>query len=66
MSGLLFFLRDSRVTEMREHVKITPCEKQRHAARREKNEGLQTKPKLFTLHGRLILECEVHIPFQIN
>ena len=28
--------------------------------------GLQTKPKLLTLHGRLISECEVRIPFQIN
>ena len=27
-------------------VKITPRKKRRHAAGREKNEGLQTKPKL--------------------
>ena len=27
-------------------MKITPREKRRHAAGREKNEGLQTKPKL--------------------
>ena len=33
--------------------------------RREKNEGLKTKPKLLTLHGRMILECEVRITFQI-
>ena len=50
----------------RERVKINPREKRRHAAGREKNEGLQTKPKLLTLHGRLISECEVRIPFQIN
>ena len=44
-----FFLRDSRASETRARVKITPREKRRHAAGREKNEGLQTKPKLFTL-----------------
>ena len=38
------FLRDSRAS-----VKITPREKRRHAAGREKNEGLQTKPKLLNL-----------------
>ena len=41
-----FFLRDSRASETRGRVKITPREKRRHAVRREKNEGLQTKPKL--------------------
>ena len=61
-----FSSRDSRASETRARVKITPREKRRHAAGREKNEGLQTKPKLLTLHGRLILECEVRIPFQIN
>ena len=55
-----------RAWETRARVKITPREKRLHAAGREKNEGLQTKPKLLTLHGRLILECEVRIPFQIN
>ena len=30
-------------------MKITPREKRRHAAVREKNEGLQTKPKLLNL-----------------
>ena len=38
-------------------MEISPPEKRRHAAGREKNEGLQTKPKLLTLHGRLILQC---------
>ena len=33
---------------------------------REKNEGLQTKPKLLTFQGRMILECEVRITFRIN
>ena len=28
----------------------------------EKNEGVQTKPKLLTLHGRPILACENRIP----
>ena len=41
-----FFLRDSRACETRARVKITPREKRRHAAEREKNEALQTKPKL--------------------
>ena len=41
-----FFLRDSRASKTRARVKITPREKRRHAAGREKNEGLQTKPKL--------------------
>ena len=41
-----FFLRDSRACETRARVKITPREKRRHAAGREKNEGPQTKPKL--------------------
>ena len=36
-------------SETRARVKITPREKRRHAAGREKNEGLQTKPKLLTL-----------------
>ena len=40
------FLRDSRESETLARVKITPREKRRHAAEREKNEGLQTKPKL--------------------
>ena len=53
-SSLSFFLRDSRASETQARVKITPREKRRHAAGREKNEGLQTKPKLLTLHGRLI------------
>ena len=35
-------------------MKITPREKRRHAEGREKNEEPQTKPKLLTLHGRLI------------
>ena len=49
-----------------ERAKCDRSWKSPHAAGREKNEGLQTKPKLLTLHGRLILECEVRIPFQIN
>ena len=40
------FLRDSRASETRARVKITPREKRRLAAGRQKNEGLQTKPKL--------------------
>ena len=47
------YLRDSRASERRARVKITPREKRRHAAGREKNEGLQTKPKLLTLHFSL-------------
>ena len=35
-------------------MKITPREKRRHAAGREKNEGLQTKPKLFSLGDNLL------------
>ena len=66
MSSPPFFLRDSRASETRVRMKITPGEKRRQAVGREKNEGLQTKPKLLTLHGPLILECEVCIPFQIN
>ncbi|CAH3015191.1 unnamed protein product, partial [Porites evermanni] len=53
-------LRDSRASETRARVKITPREKRRHAAGREKNEGLpyyrkltlheiKTKPKLLNL-----------------
>ena len=61
-----FFLKDRRASETRARVKITPRQKRRHAAQRENNEGLQTKPKLLTIHGRLVLECEVRIPFQIN
>ena len=34
----------------------------RKAVGREKNEGVQTKPKLLTLHGWPILACEVRIP----
>ena len=34
-----FFLRNSRASESRARVKITPREKGRHAAGREKNEG---------------------------
>ena len=34
-----FFLRDSRASETRARVKITPREKRRHAAGREKNES---------------------------
>ena len=49
MSSPPFFLRDSRASETRACVKITPREKRRHAAGREKNEGLQTKPKLLNL-----------------
>ena len=66
MSSPPFFLRDRRASKTRARVKITPREKRRHAAGREKNEGLQTKAKLLTLYGQLILECEVLIPFQIN
>ena len=44
-----FFLRGSRASETRARVKITPREKRRHAAEREKNEELQTKPKLLNL-----------------
>ena len=40
---------DSRASKTRACVKITPREKRRYAAGREKNEGLQTKPKLLTL-----------------
>ena len=43
-----FFLRDSRA-----RVKITPREKRRHAAGREKHEGLQTKPKLLNIALKL-------------
>ena len=39
----------SSVSETRARVKITPCEKRRHTARREENERLQTKPKLLNL-----------------
>ena len=39
--------------------------KARRSGEREKW-GLHTKPKLLTLHGRPILDCEVRIPFQIN
>ena len=35
-------------------------------AAREKNEELQTKPKLLTFQGQLILECEVRIAFEIS
>ena len=42
-----------------------PTRERRDAAGREKNERLQTKPKFFTLHGRMILECEVRIAIQI-
>ena len=41
MSSPPFFLRDSRLSETRARVKITSREKRRHAAGREKNEGLQ-------------------------
>ena len=41
-----FSSRDSRASETRARVKITPRKKRRHAAGREKSEGLQTKPKL--------------------
>ena len=44
-----YFLRDSRASETRARVKITPREKRREAEVREKNEGLQTKSKLLTL-----------------
>ena len=40
-----FFLRDSRASETRARVKITPRKKRRHAAGREKNEG----PSFFSL-----------------
>ena len=63
MSSPPFFLRDGRASEMQARVKITPREKRGHAVGRKKNEGLQTKPKLLTLYGRLILEWEVGIPF---
>ena len=43
------FLRDSGASETRARVKITPREKGEHAAGREKNEGLQKKPKLLHL-----------------
>ena len=39
-----FFLRDSRASESRARVKITPREERRHAAGREKNSTNQTKP----------------------
>ena len=39
-----FFLSDSRVSEMRAQMKITPHEKRQHVVGRVKNEGLQTKP----------------------
>ena len=47
-------------------MKIIPCETGKMRRGREKNEGLQTKSKLLTLHGQLILVCEVCIAFQIN
>ena len=49
MSSAPFFFRDSRASETRGRVKITPREKRRHATGREKNEGLQTKPRLLNL-----------------
>ena len=57
---------DSRASEMRAPMKIIPCEKGKMCRGREKNEGLQTKSKLLTLHGQLILVCEVCIADQIN
>ena len=48
-----FFLKDSKASETRARVKITPPPPtplaRPDAAGREKNEGPQTKPKLFTL-----------------
>ena len=41
-----FFLRDSRASETRARVKITPREKRWHAAGREKNEGRHVSPFL--------------------
>ena len=38
LSSPPFFLRDSRASETQARVKITPPEKRRHAAGREKNE----------------------------
>ena len=55
-----------RASETRACLKITPREERRHTVGREKNEGLQTEPKLLILHGQLTLECEVRIPFQVN
>ena len=49
----------------RERVWKSPHQERRDAAGREKNEGLQTKPKLLTLHGRMILGYEVPIAFRI-
>ena len=45
MSSPPFFLRDSRASETRARVKITPQEKRLHVAGREKNEG----PSFFSL-----------------
>ena len=50
----------------RERTWKSPHARKASTVGREKNEGLQTKPKLLTLHGWPILECEVRIPFQIN
>ena len=53
-----FFLRDSRASETRAHVKITPREKRRHAVGKEKNESFFSLPaacRLFS-HG-VIFTC---------
>ena len=47
--GPPFLLRDTRVSRTQGGVKITPRQKRQHVAGREKNEGLQTKPKLLNL-----------------
>ena len=64
-SSSSFSLRDIRVSETRERAWKSPHRERQDAAGREKNEGLQTKPKLLTLHGQMILECEVGIAIQI-
>ena len=65
MSSPPFFLRDSRASETRACVKITPREKKLHVAGREKNEGpsffsLPTECHLFShrvifTHARILL-----------
>ena len=44
-----FYSRIVRASETRARVKISPRKKRRHAAGREKNEGLQKKAPAFEL-----------------
>ena len=49
-SSLPFVLRDSRTSETRARVKITPREKRRHAAGREKNHVLSPPKTALQVH----------------